>query len=284
MIFHFVKTDLKHFETLQHFIIFYSQTSNDSLSPGSAVYCDFSFFSSYADRFSQLGRIVQDEMAPRAAPCHPAPPTLAAAAPSPSAPSISAAAAVVSMPLSPRLSDLPIPCHSLSLFVGHQSVPASLPLSSDPSLPSMIIGSGRSWVVRSPSTSRSGLVVHFKSCGVVLGCDSFSVGDAHAATRSSLNVEHHMKVVKSVNMKPPEVTLLEILSICIVHGRLLRLRHKQQSALEALSQLQVSLQVVKEVRVMSSPAHALPCSTLCSSSRVNVDGCSSRQVSQVVIL
>jgi hypothetical protein len=47
-----------------------------------------------------------------------------------------------------------------------------------------------------------------------------SSGDAQVATRSSLNVEHHMQVVKSVKMKPPEVALLGMLSFRVVHERL----------------------------------------------------------------
>jgi hypothetical protein len=45
-----------------------------------------------------------------------------------------------------------------------------------------------------------------------------SAGDAQASTCSFLIVEFHMKVVKSVKMKPPEVALLELLSFHTVHG------------------------------------------------------------------
>jgi hypothetical protein len=62
--------------------------------------------------------------------------------------------------------------------------------------------------------------VHAKFSGVVIGCISFSTSNTQVATCSFLNVEYHMKVVKSVKMKPPEVALLELLLICTVHGRL----------------------------------------------------------------
>jgi hypothetical protein len=54
-------------------------------------------------------------------------------------------------------------------------------------------------------------------------CNSFSAGDAQVAMRSSLNVEYHMKVVKSIKMKPPHIALVEMLSIRAVHGRLQRI-------------------------------------------------------------
>jgi hypothetical protein len=77
----------------------------------------------------------------------------------------------------------------------------------------------------------SQLEVHVKFSGVVIGCISFSAGDAQVTTCSFLNVKYHMKVVKYVKMKPPEVTLLELLLICAVHGRL------QRNALPAAKRL-----------------------------------------------
>jgi hypothetical protein len=52
--------------------------------------------------------------------------------------------------------------------------------------------------------------------GVVIGCNPLSVGDAPIFARCFLNAEYHIKVVKSVKMKPPEVTLLQLLSIRVV--------------------------------------------------------------------
>jgi hypothetical protein len=50
------------------------------------------------------------------------------------------------------------------------------------------------------------------------GRNPLAAGDAQASTRSFLIVEYHMKVAKSVKMKPPEVALLELLSFCTVLG------------------------------------------------------------------
>jgi hypothetical protein len=54
---------------------------------------------------------------------------------------------------------------------------------------------------------------------VAIWCITLSAGDAQVFVRNFLNVEYHMKVVKSVKMKPLEVALLELLSIHVVHGR-----------------------------------------------------------------
>jgi hypothetical protein len=68
----------------------------------------------------------------------------------------------------------------------------------------------------------SQIEVCVKFSGVVVGCNSFSTCDAQVTVRGFLDAEFHMKVVKSVMMKPSEFALLELLSICVVHRRLQR--------------------------------------------------------------
>jgi hypothetical protein len=55
---------------------------------------------------------------------------------------------------------------------------------------------------------------------VVIGYNSFIAGDAQVTVCGFLGTESHMKVVKYVKMKPPEVVPMEMLSICAVHRRL----------------------------------------------------------------
>jgi hypothetical protein len=50
------------------------------------------------------------------------------------------------------------------------------------------------------------------------GRNPLSAGDATTSICSFLIVEFHMKVVKSVKKKPPEVALLELLLFHVVHG------------------------------------------------------------------
>jgi hypothetical protein len=66
----------------------------------------------------------------------------------------------------------------------------------------------------------SKIEVCVKISGLVVGHNSFSTGDAQVTIRAFLDVEFHMKVVKSLKMKPPRVALLDLLSICVVHRRL----------------------------------------------------------------
>jgi hypothetical protein len=63
----------------------------------------------------------------------------------------------------------------------------------------------------------SPIEVCVKSSGLVVGCNSFSACDAQVTVCGFLDAELHMKVVKSLKMKPHEVTLMEFLLICIVH-------------------------------------------------------------------
>jgi hypothetical protein len=66
----------------------------------------------------------------------------------------------------------------------------------------------------------SKIEVCVKISGVVVGHNSLFAGDAHVTVCGFLDAKFHMKVVKSVKMKPPEVALLELLSICAMHRSL----------------------------------------------------------------
>jgi hypothetical protein len=48
---------------------------------------------------------------------------------------------------------------------------------------------------------------------------------------NSLCAKHHMKVVKSIKMKPPKVARLGLLSFRVVHGRLRRFALEKPSGL-----------------------------------------------------
>jgi hypothetical protein len=65
----------------------------------------------------------------------------------------------------------------------------------------------------------SKIMVCVKINGVVVGRNS-SAGDSQVVVHGFLDAESHMKVVKFVNMKPPEVAPLEMSLIHVMHWRL----------------------------------------------------------------
>jgi hypothetical protein len=66
----------------------------------------------------------------------------------------------------------------------------------------------------------SKIEVCVKISGVVVGRDSFFIGDVHVSVWGLLDTEFLMKVVNSIKMKPPEVALRELWSIRVLHRRL----------------------------------------------------------------
>jgi hypothetical protein len=75
--------------------------------------------------------------------------------------------------------------------------------------------------------------------GVALS-DCCSSGDAQVDARSSLYADHHIKAMKFVKMKPPEVALLGLLSFHIVLQRFRRFALQASKRFRG-SSLQVSL-------------------------------------------
>jgi hypothetical protein len=122
----------------------------------------------------------------------------------------------------------------------------------------------------------SQLEVHTKSDGVVVGCNPLSAGDPQVATDSFLCIVYHVKC--------SEVTLLELLCIRVVGETLMgcAARSKAPRRLR-LPYLQV-LQVVEEVKVLSSLAHVSACLSLVSPPRSFAIVFWSLQMSQVVCL
>jgi hypothetical protein len=92
--------------------------------------------------------------------------------------------------------------------------------------------------------------------GVALS-DCCSSGDAQVDARSSLYADHHIKVMKSVKMKPPEAALLGLLSFHIVLQIFRRFALQASKRFRGSSPNSKSL--CKEVGGMSSPARAPAC-------------------------